>query len=321
MTELKPKSDTVSAVDSRLLASTQAMMATSIMRPLYSSEGMREPSAVRDAIFESTAATLFKPSWSLTAADRLEIYNKQYWFRILDSLLEDFPGLHAILGAEKFDSLITAYVTAHPSTTYSLRDLGSLLPNFILNNPEYTGKKLSAAHQMSAFEWAAIEAFDRKRYPTIPVNAIASENPDALVLVLQPYISLIESDFALDDFALSVDKHSAQHGVSTALVSRGQKKQKTKRPEKEHVFLVVHRQQNSVYYKRVDAEQFKILQLIKSGTTLGEICKMIANDLTPVSLSTFPDRLKKSFAEWMELGWFADPTSMPGGATQAISSS
>jgi hypothetical protein len=248
-----------SYIEDSSLASTQRLMALSMMRPLTAAESADgEPSAVRDAIFESTAQTLFKPSWSLAPADRLEIYNKQYWFRILDSMLEDFPAVHAILGAEKFDQLIFAYVSAHPSTTYTLRDLGGSLPGFILQHPELTGKDTMLCHQMCLFEWGAVEAFDRKRYPTIPANAIASGNPDALVLTLQPFISLIETDYALDDFAISLDKHSAQHGISTAQAGRDQKKKKTKRPKKEHVFLVIHRQKNSVYYKRVNQEQFKL---------------------------------------------------------------
>jgi hypothetical protein len=298
------------------LASAQALMALSVMRPLQAAESDGgEPSAVRDAIFESTAETLFKSSWSLAPADRLEIYNKQYWFRILDSMLEDFPGVHAILGAKKFDELIYAYVSAHPSTTYTLRDLGAKLPEFILRHPEIAGKDAVMCHQMCLFEWGAIEAFDRKRYPTIPANAIASGNPAALVLTLQPFISLIETDYALDDFAIDVDKHSAQHGISTAQASRDQKKKRTKRPKKEHVFLVIHRQKNGVYYKRVDHEQFKLLQLVKSRVTLGEACAILANELSPDNSATFPDRLRQNFAEWMELCWFADPTAMPKAAT------
>jgi hypothetical protein len=311
MKELHPSTLTIKDCP---LAAAQALMALSVMRPLKTESNGEEPTAVRDAVFESTAETLFKPSWSLTPADRLEIYNKQYWFRILDSMLEDFPGVHALLGAEKFDALIYAYVSVHPSTTHTLRDLGAKLPEFVLQHPEIAGKDSKMCHQMCLFEWAAIEAFDRKRYPTIPANAVASGNPDALVLVLQPFISLFETDYALDDFAIDLDKHSAQHGISTAQAGRDQKKKKTKRPKKEHAYLVIHRQKNGVYYKRVDQEQFKLLQLIKSGATLGHACASLASELSPENLSTFPARLRKNFAEWMDLSWFADPTAMPKSA-------
>ncbi len=39
-----------------------------------------------------------KPNDRLTATERLDIYHRQYWYRILDSFDEDFPGLCAVLG-------------------------------------------------------------------------------------------------------------------------------------------------------------------------------------------------------------------------------
>ena len=36
---------------------------------------------------------LVKPNDRLTSTERLNIYHRQYWYRILDSFNEDFPGL------------------------------------------------------------------------------------------------------------------------------------------------------------------------------------------------------------------------------------
>ena len=44
------------------------------------------------------AASYIKPNDRLTSFERLEIYNRQYWFRVLGSMVEDFPGLRAVLG-------------------------------------------------------------------------------------------------------------------------------------------------------------------------------------------------------------------------------
>jgi len=45
------------------------------------------------------AARYIKPNDRLTSFERLEIYNRQYWFRVLGGLAEDFPGLRAVLGS------------------------------------------------------------------------------------------------------------------------------------------------------------------------------------------------------------------------------
>ena len=304
----QPKSEP--SIETSALALAQRSMSACVMQPLNAPADAEEVSSVRDSNFENTANTLFKPSWSLQPVDRLEIYNKQYWYRVLDSMLEDFPGLNAILGNEKFDVLVTAYLVANPSTTYSLRDLGDKLAAFINERPELTGADQSLAHQMCSFEWAAIEAFDRKRYPTIPPNSLSSGNPESLVLVLQPYVSLLETDYALDDFAIKVDKTSAQHGVSTAQAVRCHEDSEAMRPKRKHLYLAIHRLQNHVYYKRIDQEQFQLLNAIKAGMTIGEACNDLAGGLSATRLATLPARLQKYFSDWMELGWFADPTAI-----------
>ena len=50
-------------------------------------------------------ASFIKPNDRLTSLERLEIYNKQYWFRLLDCLYDDYPGLRAILGQSRFRRL------------------------------------------------------------------------------------------------------------------------------------------------------------------------------------------------------------------------
>ena len=47
---------------------------------------------------EEAAADFIKPNDRLSSFERLEIYNRQYWFRVLDCLWDDYPGLRAVLG-------------------------------------------------------------------------------------------------------------------------------------------------------------------------------------------------------------------------------
>jgi hypothetical protein len=51
-----------------------------------------------------------KPNDRLTALERIEIYNRMYWFRVLDCLYDDCPGLRAVLGVQKF---MRVYVAVH----------------------------------------------------------------------------------------------------------------------------------------------------------------------------------------------------------------
>ncbi len=44
-------------------------------------------------------ASYIKPDPLLTSFERLEIYNRQYWFRVIAAVAEDFPALQVVLGA------------------------------------------------------------------------------------------------------------------------------------------------------------------------------------------------------------------------------
>ena len=72
-----------------------------------------------------------KPNRRMSSAQRLEIYSRSYWFRILDSLYDDFPGLRAMLGKRAFHRLSRAYLVACPSRSFTLRDLGSRLVEWL----------------------------------------------------------------------------------------------------------------------------------------------------------------------------------------------
>ena len=41
------------------------------------------------------AAEFIKPNDRLTSFERLEIYNRMYWFRLIDCVRDDCPGLRA----------------------------------------------------------------------------------------------------------------------------------------------------------------------------------------------------------------------------------
>ena len=74
---------------------------------------------------KSVASGFIKPNDRLTSFERLEIYNRQYWFRLRDCFNDDYTGLRAILGDRRFERMAVAYLERHPSECFTLRNLGS----------------------------------------------------------------------------------------------------------------------------------------------------------------------------------------------------
>ena len=70
-------------------------MAGALFRPLTPKWGMQKR-CTDGSRMEELAAAFIKPNDRLSSFERLEIYNRQYWFRVLDCLYDDYPGLRAI---------------------------------------------------------------------------------------------------------------------------------------------------------------------------------------------------------------------------------
>src|ERR1700761_2452028 len=108
------------------LLELQRRVAAAILHPLTRSETMSRRR--RDGTSNKREAeALIRPNDRLSSFDRLEIYNRQYWFRLYTSFEEDFPGLKAIVGNAKFEVLMREYLTDCPSESFTLRNLGSRL--------------------------------------------------------------------------------------------------------------------------------------------------------------------------------------------------
>jgi hypothetical protein len=72
------------------------------------------------------------------------------------------------------------------------------------------------------------------------------------------------------------------------------------------IFFAVHRLDFSVYYRRIAAEEYRLLSAFRDGQP---IAKAIRRAFEDSSASTEEQRsmLEKWFAVWAELGWLCPP--------------
>ncbi|MCS6925384.1 MAG: DNA-binding domain-containing protein [Candidatus Binatia bacterium] len=96
---------------------------------------------------------------SLSREERIGVYVRMYFARLLDALQEDFPRVAAYLGWERFQALVRAYVQAHPSTHPSVRHIGRRFADFLAAQPEIQGE-LPFLPDLARLEWGRLEVFD-----------------------------------------------------------------------------------------------------------------------------------------------------------------
>jgi hypothetical protein len=295
------------------LKELQSLMARAVFRPLTEKDGMQSTWTDGRAMAD-VADSFIKPNDRLTSFDRLEIYNRVYWFRVLDCLYDDYTGLRAVLGEEKFMRLITAYLAKYPSTSFTLRNLGRRLEKFILEETQWTEPRLEIAVDMAKFEWAQVVAFDDPANPVLTTDDILDASPDKLRLGLQPYLSLLELNYAVDEFFLAVKKGDSVVLRDEASNTFDEKPHSSRRqklikmPRRERVHLAVHRFNNSLFYKRLDPEAFAILGGLRSGLSVEDACTRAIARSTRKN-ANWPKQVKDWFDEWSSLGWFCQPCS------------
>ena len=281
----------------------QRSMFEAVRQPLTAAETMRQ--RTRDGrSMRNIAETIVKPNDRLTSFERLEIYNRQYWFRILSALAEDFEGLRLILGDRVFEKLSVAYLLDCPSQSFTLRNLGSRLEGWLRAHPEFIAGVEDIALDMARLEWAEIEAFDEATRPRLSESDLASLGPDPR-FELQPFLRLLELSFPVDEVLLGIRRKQREFGmVSNAVEERAERRRARKRtlPKSEKIFLAVHRADNSVYLKRLDPDAFGILRELRQGKPLSEAVDCVY--WSDGSGERAAENLQSWFALWSSLGWF-----------------
>ena len=281
-------------------------MARAVMQPLTRQEGMR---ARNDAGARMTdeAGAFIKPNDRLTSFERLEIYNRQYWFRVFAGFEEDFPGLQAIVGKKRFENLMRAYLETNPSTSFTLRNLGSKLPGWLAENPEWTEPRGQLCADMVKLEWTHIECFDAAQWPPVAPEKLAMVGP-ATKFALQPYLYLIELAYPVDDLLIAVRNESGSSDTSSnnATVFRKTKYvRKVAELAPQKIWLAVHRMENSVYYKRLEREEFLMLQALRGGETLEGAIDAGFQE-SAMNEAERGEFLQVVFRTWAMLGWFCE---------------
>jgi hypothetical protein len=247
--------------------------------------------------------SFIKPNDRLTSLERLEIYNRQYWFRVLDCLYDDYPGLRAILGQEKFHGICRAYLEKYPSRSFTLRNLGDRLEQFLIEQPHLTAPRTAMAIDMARFEWAQIVAFDGPANTPLAIDDLLGTDPAKFHLSLQPHLTLLDMQYPLDDFVIAVKKKNAalRSEASNAVANPSHEAQQKRLPlpRRQRLLLAVHRWDNGIYYKHLEPAEHAILAALRDGKTVVRACEIGARADSNLS----GQQVQQWFKAWAQLGW------------------
>jgi len=292
------------------LEDLQRTMGAAVMQPLTADEEMQQRDQTgrwNGRPMAEVAEEFIAPNSRLTAFERLEIYNRQYWFRLQSAFHEDFAGLRAVVGADRFEALMNAYLAAHPSRSFTLRNLGSKLVDWLTQNAQFAGRRQALALDVVRVEWACIEAFDNAEFAPLSVEEVASVGAESR-LALQPHVQLLALAYPADELVL--DMHRQQRRESSEAGTKPDLHEDDSsaplRLRKRATWLAVHRADLSLYYKRLTRPEYLTLCAIRDGSTLPEALEAGFSG-SRLAIGVQLNLVRQWFASWAELGWICKP--------------
>lgn len=288
------------------LLELQRRMLEDVCRPLTDDFTMQADTP-EGASMHEVAASYITHSARQTPFERLEIYNRSYWFRAFEAVADDFPALRVVLGNTRFNALVLAYLAGNPSRSWTLRNLSSQMPQWLAANPAYAGRMHRLALDIAKLEWAYIEAFDSRSEPPLSAEEIQAIAPDD-GLSLQPHLQLLQLSYPVDDLVLAVHRELPEREMVSNTSLTLQKHRRAKLPSlpPQVIYLAVHRFHDSVYYRRIDQSTFRLLVALRDGGSMAEALTRFFEQYpgqNPGHTETQLAHIQPSFALASELGW------------------
>jgi hypothetical protein len=224
------------------------------------------------------------PSARLTARERVGVYHGMYLVRMREALESDYPGLARFLGPRGWERLVTAYLRAHPSRSYTLNVLGRHLPDFVRAAPV---RRPAFCRDLARLEWAVAEVFDAPETPPLTEAGLAAVDPAAWMKArLVPVAAL----------RLVVLDHDA--GAHLDAQREGGRRPSVRR---RRCRVVVYRRSYAVFRREQPAVAFALLEDLVGGLTVG---RALARAVGRRGAHLGPDEAFRLFRDWAAMGLF-----------------
>ena len=229
------------------------------------------------------------------AARRLGIYYDAYRLRLIETLINAFPKLHALLGDDFFDCAARSYIDAHPSQYRNLRWFGDALSEHLL----HTLPQHPIASELADFEWNLALAFDAEDAPVLQLSDLAGIPPEN-------WAGLgFKFQFSIKPLPLRWNTVAVWKALDAEEIPPA--------PEQQCSFetWLIWRQEMTPRFRSLEAMEEIALNAAISGASFGDICETLGNqlekhqDLVYEAQEEATVKAAQYLAGWLESGMIA----------------
>ncbi len=142
----------------------------------------------------------------LGSEERINIYAQMYFARLVDVLSQNFPRVFNILGFERFQDVVRAYIAQHPSVYPTIQDVGEHFADFVsAHDVTQTWPFLG---DLMRLEWLRLEVFDAPDAESLRLEDLQTIPPDewpSLAFQLIPASQVLDSAWPIHSVWLAED--------------------------------------------------------------------------------------------------------------------
>lgn len=154
---------------------------------------------------------VIEPSKHLSALDRIGIYCNMYYWRLIDCLVEDYPGVRHGVGPDPFYDLVRAYIAARPSTHFSLNEFGAEFADFLRDDAEDLEHREFLV-QLATLERTECELFDEPPGRPLTTEELLAVPPDRWAqarLQVVDSLRLLKFEHPVHEYLTRVEQETA----------------------------------------------------------------------------------------------------------------
>lgn len=281
------------------LKKMQQWFGSIIARPIDINSSM-DPVSPSGRPMEEEAYDFISPSHTLRPAQRIELYNQQYWWRLLGALHDNFPMVTRLFGYDDFNQAIgIPYLQVYPPETWTLNPLGDYLPNWIKNEYEANDKQL--VWNAAKIDCAYVKSFMAKREKSLSATSLSGE--DLLLMAdkpmkLQSHVHLFKLPYDLFQFRTEFLKKEPEYWVENDFPKLRHF------PKNEPGHFILYRKKNQVDFLKISQNEYSVLQRFKLGWTVDGLCEWLEKqpEDSPI-LAEALNKLREWMQRWVSQGW------------------
>ena len=226
------------------------------------------------------------------AAERLAVYNRQYWFRLFSALHAGFPLTARLLGYWEFNAVAANYLLAHPPGGWDIEQIADGFRPFFEDELDDSAPDW----RLALLESARIDAAHREvfRAATLPpFRPLASDAADLLTGHLVPLPAL-----------RIVEEHRALLSLRTALLANPSRATAELPPllVRPQVWAIVRREAGTARIP-IEAREAELLALL-GRHSVGDALARLESSCPAEERSDLPDQVRAWLARSIEFGFW-----------------